>query len=123
MWRLLLIAGCGGFVGTCCRFLINRLFLVIWKAPFPLATFTINILGCFIFGLLSGWMNKNGILSPKLNALLMVGFCGGFTTFSTFSSESFNLGSSGELIQSFVYICGSILFGLLAVWIGLAFNR
>ena len=119
MWKLMLLAGAGGFVGTCCRFLVNRLFLIIWRAPFPLATFTINILGCFIFGILTGCLNKYGVMSPKLNAILMVGFCGGFTTFSTFSSEALNLGLNGEVVSSFIYIAGSVIVGLLAVWLGL----
>ena len=116
-------AGAGGFVGTCCRFLINRLFLVVWNAPFPLATFVINILGCFIFGLLNGWIGRLGLLSPRYNALLLVGFCGGFTTFSTFSNEAFNLGLNGETLISLVYIVGSVIAGLFAVWLGLTLSR
>ena len=117
------IAGAGGFVGTCCRFLVNRLFLVTWKASFPLATFTINILGCFIFGLLTGLLSKSGVISPRWNALFITGFCGGFTTFSTFSYESFNLGMNGEMVQSLIYIFSSIVVGLLAVWVGVLLTR
>ena len=117
------IAGAGGFVGTCCRFLVNRLFLFVWKAPFPLATFTINILGCFLFGFLTGLLNKSGVIPPRLNALLITGFCGGFTTFSTFSFESFNLGINGELDQSIIYMISSMAIGLLAVWLGMLITR
>lgn len=117
------LAGAGGFFGTCIRFLINRLFLIIWKAPFPLATFTINILGCFIFGILFGLLGKNGIISPKLNALLIVGFCGGFTTFSTFSFETYTLGLSGSLLSSLLYILLSVCLGFLMVWLGLLITR
>ena len=117
------IAGAGGFVGTCCRFLVNRLFLFVWKAPFPLATFTINILGCFLFGFLTGLLSKSGVIPPRLNALLITGFCGGFTTFSTFSFESFNLGINGELVQSIIYMISSMAIGLLAVWLGMLITR
>ena len=123
MWKLMLLAGAGGFIGTCCRFLVNRLFLFIWKAPFPLATFTVNILGCLIFGILFGLLGKNGIVPPKMNALLIVGFCGGFTTFSTFSFESFTLGNNGALLLSFTYIIFSVIAGLLAVWLGIFITR
>lgn len=123
MWKLLLLAGIGGFIGTCCRFLVNRLYLVIWKTSFPLATFTINILGCFLIGLLIGFLGKNGIINPKWNALLVVGFCGGFTTFSTFSLETFNLASNGEILSSFLYVIASVVAGFLAVWFGLTLVR
>lgn len=115
----MLLAGAGGFIGTCCRYLINRLYLAVFKTTLPLATFTVNILGCFILGLILGAMNRSGILSPRLNAFLIVGFCGGFTTFSTFSYETFTLGSNGEIITSLLYVGVSIIIGLLAVWVGL----
>ena len=123
MWKLMLLAGAGGFVGTCCRFLINRLCSIYYTNLFPLATFLINVIGCLIFGLLFGLLNKNGIVPPKWNALLVVGFCGGFTTFSTFSFESMNLGLNGEWFLSLSYIIGSVILGLLAVWVGIQITR
>lgn len=119
MFKLMLLAGAGGFIGTCCRYLTNRLYLAYFKTTLPLATFTVNIIGCFIVGLILGFLNKSGIVSPKINAFLVVGFCGGFTTFSTFSYESFSLGMSGELLTSIGYMAVSMIFGLLAVWFGL----
>lgn len=123
MWKLMLLSGAGGFVGTCCRFLINKLFVNLWKTSFPLATFTINVIGCLLIGLLFGILNKNGVGNPRLNALLVVGFCGGFTTFSTFSFETFTLGTNGEIFSSFLYVIVSILAGLLAVWFGIIITR
>lgn len=116
----MLLAGAGGFFGTSCRYLVNRLFLNVWKASFPLATFTINIVGCFLFGLLFGILGKNGVIPPKINALLIVGFCGGFTTFSTFSYESFNLFTNGEALSSCLYMAASVVCGFFAVWLGMA---
>ena len=118
MFKLMLLAGAGGFLGTCCRYLTNRFYLTYFKSTLPVATFTVNILGCFIVGLILGLMNKAGIVSPKLNAFLIVGFCGGFTTFSTFSYESFTLGMNGEFLSSLLYIVSSIILGLIAVWLG-----
>lgn len=119
MWKLMLLAGLGGFVGTCCRFLTNRMYLVFFKTTLPLATFTVNVLGCLILGLIMGLMNRAGIISPKVNALLVVGFCGGFTTFSTFSYETFNLGFNGEAFVSLMYVLCSVIAGLIAVWMGM----
>ncbi|MCH5226351.1 MAG: fluoride efflux transporter CrcB [Muribaculaceae bacterium] len=119
MWKIMIFAGIGGFAGTCCRFLINKLCALLFNTPFPFATFIINITGCFLLGLLSGFFAKQGIVSPRLNAFLIVGFCGGFTTFSTFSLESLNLGISGLMSVSMLYIAASIVLGLLAVWCGM----
>ena len=123
MWKLMLMAGLGGFVGTCCRYLINRTFLVIWRAPFPLATFTINVIGCFLFGLIMAILSKNGMISSRLNALLITGFCGGFTTFSTFSFETFTLAGNGEISTSLFYVIASVVAGFLAVWLGMFIAR
>ena len=119
----MLLAGTGGFFGTCARYLINRLFLNVWHLSFPLATFTINVLGCFLFGIISGSLQRAGIVSPRISALLTVGFCGGFTTFSTFSFETFSLGISGEVLTGALYVAASVIAGLLAVWLGLIIVR
>lgn len=119
MFKLMLLAGIGGFFGTCCRYLTNRLYITYFKTSLPLATFTVNILGCFILGLILGLMNKAGVVSPKINAFLVVGFCGGFTTFSTFSNESFSLIINGQPLTSVLYMAGSMIIGLIAVWLGI----
>lgn len=123
MWKLFLLAGTGGFLGSSLRFLVNTLFLKVWHTSFPIATFTVNSLGCLIFGIITGLLMKYGVVSPKLNALLIVGFCGGFTTFSTFSAEGFNLFRADEMITALFYIGGSIIVGLIAVAIGLLIAR
>lgn len=123
MFKLMLLAGAGGFIGTCCRYLTNRLYLTYFKTSLPLSTFTVNIIGCFLVGLILGLLNRSGIVSPKLNAFLVVGFCGGFTTFSTFSYETFTLGTNGDLFVSFLYVALSIVAGLLSVWLGIIISH
>ncbi|MCH5224701.1 MAG: fluoride efflux transporter CrcB [Muribaculaceae bacterium] len=123
MFRIMLLAGVGGFIGTCCRYLTNRLYLTYFQSTLPLATFTVNILGCFILGLILGLLNRAGIVSQEVNAFLIVGFCGGYTTFSTFSYETLNLGMNGELLTSLLYVGASIIIGLIAVWLGIVVAR
>lgn len=123
MWKLLFLTGAGGFIGASLRFLINRMFILFWKLPFPLATFVINITGCFAFGIILGFLQRSGFVSPRLNSFLIVGICGGFTTFSTFSYEALSLGMNGQLLLSFLYLGISVILGLLATWFGLLISN
>ena len=104
----------GGGIGSVFRHLIGVLLSSCETLVFPLATFIANLLGCFIIGLLVGKVN----LSSKMNLLLVTGFCGGFTTFSTFSKESLLLIEQNHVILALTYILTSILIGTILVWIG-----
>lgn len=118
MFRLMLIAGAGGFLGTCLRFLVNKLFAPYWIASFPIATFIVNILGCLAFGIFSGYFEKSNMLSSVQATLLVTGFCGGFTTFSTFAGEVCSLGNRGEWGVSAAYLALSVIIGIAMVWLG-----
>ena len=118
MFQNMLVAGFGGFFGTCVRFIVNKIVGNFSLFPVPLATFIVNLIGCFLFGLFVGWLEKSEFLSPSLYALLVTGFCGGLTTFSTFSNELFNLSSKGEIFVFLTYLICSILFGILLIWTG-----
>ena len=116
--RAMLIAGAGGFAGTCLRYLIG-VFAKKWgSGAFPLGTFIVNALGCFIIGVVSGLSEKSGILNSNHVILLATGFCGGFTTFSAFANEAWILGSKGDMLMSLLYVSASIIAGILCVWIG-----
>lgn len=119
----MLIAGAGGFAGTCCRFLITKLCSIYLTVSFPLGTFIVNILGCLAFGLLSGMAEKGNLLSSSQSVLLIMGFCGGFTTFSTFAGDICNLGGKGEWGVSAVYLALSVIIGVCMVWLGRAIIR
>lgn len=112
----ILLVGTGSFFGGIARYLIASAMKGI-SGTYPWATMTANIAGCLLIGLLIPMLNR--LSSPsQLNLLLTVGFCGGFTTFSTFSKESLNLLQSGNYTAFCLYAFGSVVLGILAVAIG-----
>ena len=118
MMKILLFVGGGGFLGSVFRYVISRYVETNWLSSFPYGTFLVNIAGCLIIGLIYGLSIKN-IASGEARLLLATGFCGGFTTFSSFSYEFLSLLQDGQLWYAFLYSFGSLLIGLLAVWLGL----
>ena len=103
----------GGGIGAVLRYLISTF---INKSFMPWGTFTVNVLGCFVFGLLVSFLANS-----QYKLLLLTGFCGGFTTFSTFASESAHLftGTVKDFLQGLVYLTSSIVLGVLAIFVGL----
>ncbi len=119
MLRAVLLVGLGGGVGSILRFLTNVLVKKLVDTSFPLHTFVVNLLGCLVIGLLVGVFERYDIGNSDLRHLLVIGFCGGYTTFSTFALENMQLVQSGNLALAFVYIAASVITGLLAVWLGI----
>lgn len=115
---MMLIAGAGGFAGTCARFLIGRLCSAAGLGGLPVATFVVNIAGCFLIGLFMGLGERLQVLTSAHGALLVTGFCGGFTTFSAFANEIWSLGNRGEWCLSALYAGGSIVSGVAMVIAG-----
>lgn len=118
--RDFLIVGCGSFFGGGCRFLVSKASAAMFATSFPFGTFIVNIFGCFLIGFLSGLPYANFGVSPQAKLLLTTGFCGGFTTFSTFMNENLSLLSGGNNLFFFLYLVGSFALGLLCVWGGMA---
>ncbi|HAH23209.1 MAG TPA: fluoride efflux transporter CrcB, partial [Prolixibacteraceae bacterium] len=108
----------GGFIGTVARFLISRYFQMTVSSVFPWSTFIINIVGCLLIGLIYGITEKGDVLSPDIRLFLTVGICGGFTTFSTFSNDSFLLMRDQEWLRFALYTSLSVFVGLMAVFVG-----
>ena len=118
MIRNLLLVGLGGGIGTIGRYLVQKWVNDVYQQSFPLATFLINITGCFLIGVLYALAEKSNVLSPQARLLLITGLCGGFTTFSTFAFENTVLLRTGDIVTFILYAAGSVIIGILAVYLG-----
>ncbi len=107
----------GGGLGSLFRYSISKL-IPISKNNFPWSTFFANLLGCFFIGLLLGWAIKNNNQRSQLYSFLVIGFCGGLTTFSTFSQEGLSLLKSGQYTSFLIYTITSIILGICFVSLG-----
>lgn len=116
MLKNILLVGAGSFFGGALRYIVSL--LVKYTGGFPWATFTVNLVGCLLIGVLWGIFSRCTNASLQLVLFLSVGFCGGFTTFSTFSKESLQLIQSGNWLYFSLYVASSILLGLLLVAVG-----
>lgn len=117
------MVGIGGAAGSILRYLSSQLVQKYYNGHFPLATFTINVLGCLLIGVLIGYFSKTQILQNDWKLLLITGFCGGYTTFSAFASENLNLINNNQIGLAIFYIALSVFLGIGAVWIGLLLSR
>lgn len=119
-----LLVGAGGFIGAICRYLaataVNSTLKAAW---IPYGTLAVNVLGCFLIGLLEGIAQDRGILSPETRLLVVVGILGGFTTFSTFGLESYNLLRANQPAAAIGYIALHLVAGLGAVYLGMLAAR
>lgn len=111
----ILLVGAGGFAGSACRFVISTLMAGHYAAGgFPWGTFTVNSAGSLLIGLFMAALGGHPI-----SLLLITGFCGGFTTFSTFSAEVFGMLKNGNTALAATYIAVSVILCVMMVWIGI----
>ena len=118
MFKQLLLIGLGGFVGSVARFLVSKLNTRVDWFSIPIGTLTVNVVGSLLIGFLIGISEKSPVLTVEWRMFLMVGLCGGFTTFSSFSGENLMLLRNGQFLPLFLYTGLSILLGFTAVYLG-----
>lgn len=119
MGRYLLWVGVGGFLGSVGRYLTTEFFGKLWPSQFPYGTFAVNIIGCLAIGVIYGLSQRMGWLNLEWKLLLATGFCGGYTTFSSFAFENTKLLQSGNYVTFFSYTLLSLVVGVVAVFVGL----
>jgi CrcB protein len=112
----------GGITGTLARYFLSGFIYRFTGVDFPYGTLVINLIGCFLIGLFATLSDERLILSPEVKVLLMAGFCGAFTTFSTFMLETGNLIKDAEWLRALGNVFISVFIGFicfrLGVWIG-----
>jgi fluoride exporter len=123
MIKTLLVIGTGGFLGSISRFLASRIVQNNFPSAFPFGTFFVNIAGCLLIGLIYGFSERSSLLTPGWKMFLTVGFCGGFTTFSTFANENLALLRDGSFFHFFLYTGLSVFLGIGATFFGVILTK
>jgi CrcB protein len=118
-----IVISIGGLLGANARYLLANWAAQRLGASFPYGTFIINISGSFILGLFMALLQDRAFVHPNYRLFFATGFCGAYTTFSTFTYESLRLFQDGSFLLGFTNIFGSILVGMLGVFLGFVVGR
>ncbi|KXJ42900.1 MAG: camphor resistance protein CrcB [Cycloclasticus sp. Phe_18] len=122
MNQILAIAA-GGSIGAVMRFFVSTGIYSWLGKDFPYGTLAVNVIGSLLMGLLYELFLQRLSVSPEVRALLLVGFLGAFTTFSTFSIETINLIEQGDVLKAITNVLASVILCVLAAWVGLQIAR
>ena len=118
MIKSILLVGIGSFFGGALRYAVSLMMKNITANAFPWATLSVNLIGCFLLGLTFALFGKYSSVNSTLCLLLATGFCGGFTTFSTFANESLQMLQCGNILAFFAYVLASHVLGIALVALG-----
>ena len=121
--RRLLLIGLAGLAGTLCRYGLSGVVARRFGETFPTGTLLVNIIGCFLAGFLFYPLQERLLVSDIVRTALMIGFLGGFTTFSSFGLQTFTLFKEGDVFLAVINLVGSNAAGLFSVWIGYVLAR
>jgi fluoride exporter len=119
MWQQYFMVALGGAVGSLARWQLASLVTrAAGDYKFPLGTFVVNVIGCLIMGALAGYAAKHGEFSTNARLLLFTGLMGGFTTFSAFGLETFELMRRGQVLIAGSNVVLSVVLGVVGLWVG-----
>jgi CrcB protein len=118
MFQRLFLIGVAGLLGTLCRYGLSGLVARRFGETFPTGTLLVNVIGCFLAGFLLYTLNERFLVSEVVRMALMIGFLGGFTTFSSFGAQTFTLMKDGETFFAVMNVLVSNAVGIASVWIG-----
>lgn len=114
----ILVVGLGGFLGAIARYGLTGLLHRVANGTFPYGTLAVNVLGCIAIGVVLHLVEDRSMLGPTTRLFVSIGILGGFTTFSSFGYETFELLEDREYRLAFLNVAGNVVLGLLAVWVG-----
>ena len=113
------LVGFGGFIGSVMRYLASGYVQQATKSVgFPYGTLAVNVIGCFAIGFLAQLAESRGVFTSEARLFVFVGILGGFTTFSSFGNETFNLARDSQMMSALANIGLNVIIGLFAVWLG-----
>ena len=119
----ILLVGIGGAIGAVARYLLGGAVHRLIPGFFPYGTFVVNVIGCLAFGLVVGLAESRFVIGPAARAFVLIGVLGGFTTFSSFTFESFELLRGGQILPAAANVTGQVVIGFVALWAGYAVGR
>jgi fluoride exporter len=119
----ILLVGIGGAIGAVARYLLGGAVHRLIPGFFPYGTFVVNVIGCLAFGLVVGLAESRFVIGPGAKAFVLIGVLGGFTTFSSFTFESFELLRGGQILPAAANVTGQVVIGFVALWAGYAAGR